>query len=128
MERGTSVRLAGANVEATAEALVSRLRDLQREVEVMDTSMADRLGPAAALVCQILARNGIIVIVAVPEVKPDSDCIEIVIDPKDTPDFAAEKILDALAGSGVVTLALHEYSAEDEEIVRRRLAELGYIE
>jgi len=90
--------------------------------------MAANLGPSAGFVCRLLVRNGVFVIVVSDEVKPDCECREIELDKNDTADFAAEKILDTLAHENLVSLETHDYSADEEEEIRRRLADLGYIE
>jgi len=54
--------------------------------------------------------------------------VRIETDAHDTPDFAAEKALDILAEKGSISLELHDYTPEEEEQIRKRLADLGYIE
>ena len=54
--------------------------------------------------------------------------IEFEVATHDTPDFAAEKVLDELAEAGILTLEDAGYSDEEEERIRKRLADLGYIE
>ena len=54
--------------------------------------------------------------------------ITVAVSPHDTPDFAAEKILDLLADQGVVSLESEGYTPEEEEEIRQRLADLGYID
>ncbi len=46
----------------------------------------------------------------------------------DNPDFAAEKILDALASSGWVQLCGGNLTPAEEYALRSRLIDLGYIE
>ncbi len=50
------------------------------------------------------------------------------LDPHDTPDFAAEKVIDILAENKVISLPSTDYTREEEETIRRRLQDLGYIE
>lgn len=128
MTKGTALRLTGANPEETARVLAQRLIELGRNVEVMDRAMADRLGAGAGFVCRLLSRNGVIVLVVSEDVRPDCECMSMAIDANDTPDFAAEKILDELSRRNLVLLDTHEYTPEEEEEIRRRLADLGYIE
>ena len=48
--------------------------------------------------------------------------------PNDPPEFAAEKMLDALAAQGLVRLEAPGLSPEDEAAIQARLRKLGYIE
>jgi len=90
-------------------------------------ALAKRLGDAA-FVCRLLSRNGIIVLATYGGAKPQEDCLEMAVDPRDTPDFAAEKILHGLEEKGVIERASADYTPQEEEEIRRRLADLGYIE
>ncbi len=128
MERAIALRLKGVTQEETGRVLAQRLIELGKRAEVMDVAMAANLGPSAGFVCRLLVRNGVFVIVVSDEVKPDCECREIELDKNDTADFAAEKILDTLAHENLVSLETHDYSADEEEEIRRRLADLGYIE
>ncbi|HIJ65172.1 MAG TPA: hypothetical protein HPP77_04405 [Candidatus Hydrogenedentes bacterium] len=130
MQKGVSIRLSGAGVPETAAALRGRLIELGRCVECVDAQMAARLGggKAAGYTCNLLTRNGVIVIVAAPGVDVEGESIECEVAVHDTPDFAAEKILDALAEQGFIAIETGAYSAEEEEQIRQRLADLGYIE
>lgn len=130
MNRGISVGLTGANTQATAAALLSRLAELNCEVEWMDAALVERLGgPAgAACVCGLLSRHGVVVVVTDPAVRPEGDRMDIRVEAHDTPEFAAEKVLDRLAEEGIVHLDQADYSPEEEEEIRRRLADLGYVE
>jgi hypothetical protein len=130
MRKGISVRLTGANVEATTKALATRLLELGSPVEVLDDSHAACLGGpgGAAYACRLLSRNGVIVLATYAGAPPEGDCVEAEIDAHDTPEFAAEKAIDALAEEGLVSLDTTDYSPEEEEEIRKRLADLGYIE
>ncbi len=130
MKKGITVRLTGANVPETMKALATRLAELGRSVEVLDASHADKVGGDAGLawVSRLLSRNGVIVLAAYEGREPEGECIEAEILEHDTPDFAAEKIVDALAEEGIVRLEGVDYSPEEEEEIRKRLADLGYIE
>jgi hypothetical protein len=103
---------------------------LGHNVELIDEPVAKTLGSAksAIAVAQLLARNGVVVVVTAPKMRAPAGSLAITIDPNDTPDFAAEKILDRLAETGIVTLEAGDYSPEDEERIRQRLSQLGYIE
>ena len=130
MDKGISVHLSGAGVAETAKALGVRLVELGYGVEQIDADAVRKLGgPAgAAFACHLLARNGVVAVCSCPDVTPEGETLSVEIDANDTPDFAAEKILDALADAGVITLEAGDYSPEEEEQIRRRLASLGYIE
>ena len=54
--------------------------------------------------------------------------LTVELDGHDTPDFAAEKLIDILAEHGVISLSAADYTREEEEKIRRRLQDLGYIE
>jgi hypothetical protein len=130
MDKGITIRLSGVGVPETMKALATRLLELGRKVEVMDDALAARLGggSGAALACRLLARNGVAVLAAYDGPAPEGEVLEAEVDEHDTPEFAAEKILDALAEEGLVTLETGDYSPEEEEEIRKRLADLGYIE
>jgi len=130
MEKGIVVNLSGANVAETAKVLTVRLIEMGRNVEHLDTAAAARFGrmKAAAYACELLVRNGVVVIVTHPKIKPHAEHVDIEVDANDTPDFAAEKILDELAAAKVIVLESYDYSPEEEEQIRKRLADLGYIE
>lgn len=130
MVKGTTVCLTGANAVETAKILGARLIELGRNAELIDAEAVDRLGgpTGAARACLLLTRNGVVVVSTSAGFTPEGDAMPVEIDLNDTPDFAAEKILDALAGAGLVSLETGGYSPEEEEQIRRRLASLGYIE
>jgi hypothetical protein len=50
------------------------------------------------------------------------------LDANDTPDFAAEKVIDILAENGIISLPAAGYTPEEDLKIRRRLQDLGYIE
>ena len=130
MDKGITVRLTGASVPETTRALATRLVELGRKVEVIEAAHAERMGgdAGAALVCRLLSRNGVIVVSAYAGREPEGEWVEAEIDTHDTPEFAAEKILDGLAEAGVLALESSDYTPEEEEQIRKRLADLGYIE
>jgi hypothetical protein len=120
----------GANVVDTAHILTVRLIEMGRKVEHFDEAMAQRFRTikAASLACEMLVRNGVVVIVTHPKLRPNAPRLTVDADVNDTPDFAAEKVLDELAASGVIAMESSDYSPEEEEQIRKRLADLGYIE
>lgn len=130
MGKGATVWLTGAHVSETAHALLLRLRELGSNAECIDESHAARLGgaTAAAHACHELCSQGVIVVAAYGGVRPEGECLEVEIPAHDTPDFAAEKVLDELAEAGVLDLEHTDYSPEEEERIKHRLADLGYIE
>ena len=125
-----AVLLRGSNIVDTAKMLAVRLLEMGRNVEHLDEAAVKRLGgPAsAAHACDLLTRNGVIAVITHPKLKPRGGVLEIEVDAHDTPDFAAEKILDELATTGVIALESTGYSPEEEDLIRKRLADLGYIE
>jgi len=130
MLRGVAVLLKGAQARETGQALAERLIELGRAPERLDDAWADRLGGSrtADVVCQLLSQNGVIVLAGYEGAQPEGDCLRVDVDPNDTPDFAAEKILDSLDEAGVVDLGSDGYSSEEEAEIQKRLAGLGYVE
>ena len=128
MNKATSITLTGPQAGETARALVARLIELGRPAQPIESSLAGRLGPAAAVTCGLLSRNGVMVVISTPGILPEGEHLPIDLDPNDTPDFAAEKALDILAEAGIISLDVSDYTPEEEEQIRKRLADLGYIE
>ena len=128
MRNGITVTLSGPGLAETMRALLTRLIELGARTERMDSEITARLGEGAGFACRLLARNGVIVVADAAAVTPEGDRLDVEIDPNDTPDFAAEKILDQLAEEGLIDLELNDYDPQEEEQVRKRLADLGYIE
>jgi len=128
--KAVCVCLTGANVIETAKALATRLVEMGRGVELLDQRVVERLGghDPACYASGLLTRNGVIVIITVPGLRPETQRVAIEIDEHDTPDFAADKILDELARENIVILEDGDYSPEEEEQIRARLSNLGYIE
>jgi hypothetical protein len=58
---------------------------------------------------------------------PSANALSFNVSPHDAPDFAAEKILDELAALGWIALEEGGLTEEEEEQIRERLQELGYI-
>jgi hypothetical protein len=130
METGICVCLTGANPLETAKALCVRLVELKGRPELADSAFLARHDStdAAAQTCAALAAEGAIVVIPEPTFSPQGERLDATVDPNDIPEFAAEKILDLLAERGLVDLEDTEYSPEEEEEIRKRLADLGYIE
>lgn len=130
MQKGMMVRVSGANAVDTAKMLTVRLIEMGRNAEHFDEAMVKRLGTlkAAGCACELLARNGVIVVVTHAKLHPEGPRLDVEVAAHDTPDFAAEKIIDDLAAAGAVALASVDYSPEEEEQIKNRLSRLGYIE
>ena len=128
MAKGITIQLTGAMPAETAKALLTRLAEMGKQVERMDPDLAAKIGPASGLVCRLLSRNGVFVVSVDPALTPEGEVLSVEVDPNDTPDFAAEKILDNLSDRGLLSFENADYSPEEEEEVRQRLADLGYIE
>lgn len=130
MRKNINVRLTGVNVPETARALAIRLIELGRKAEIIDDKVVARLGTAdsTSQAVELLSRNEVVCVITRHDITPGTEVIDVEVDPHDTPEFAAEKILDMLADAGAVTLDQAGYSHEQEEEIRRRLSELGYIE
>lgn len=130
MAKGIIVRLTGANVSETAQLLVERLAEMGYAAELVDAAKVERLGGAEAAsdTCRAWTHGVIVVIATCADAALRGECLPIEIDANDTPDFAVEKIIDALGAAGVVALEESGYTPEEEEQIRQRLAGLGYIE
>lgn len=130
MYQGLSICLTGASVAETAQALGKRLVEQGKGVEEFDGKHVEHLGGPviAAYVCKLLSRNGVIVLVTSPDLQPEGETLDAAVDPNDTPDFAAEKILETLSEKGLLSPGDESYTAEEEEEIRKRLSDLGYIE
>lgn len=130
MEKGATICLKGAEAEAVAKALAFRLIELGRNAERLGDDVLKRLGGAkrAAFVCGLLNRNGVFVIATAPGIRPEGGTLEVELDEHDTPDFAAEKIIDDLAERGLLRYDMAQYTPEEEELIHKRLADLGYVE
>lgn len=103
---GIRVDITGAGALEVADVLKARLAELGAEADVEGGSLH---------ACVVVAGGG-------------AETLPVELDGHDTPDFAAEKIIDTLAEKGVVAIDGATYTAEDEEQIRRRLQDLGYIE
>ncbi len=63
-----------------------------------------------------------------PETPALVDSMRWRISPHDPVDFAGEKVLDDLETEGAISLKQADLPEEDEEAIRQRLQDLGYIE
>jgi len=130
MDKGAAICLRGAEAAEAAKALAIRLLEMGRNVERLDDDMLKRLGGVkrAAFVCGVLSRNGVFVVATARGIHAEGETLDVEIDGHDTPDFAAEKIIDSLAERGLLRLDAGQYTPEEEEVIRKRLADLGYVE
>ena len=130
MHKGTAICLTGAHTAETAKALVARLVELGRAAELIDAFVVERVGgtESAGFVCDLLSRNAVFAVTDCEGVQTNGERLDVAVNPNDTPDFAAEKVLDSLAEAGFISLESTEYTPEEEEQIRQRLADLGYIE
>jgi hypothetical protein len=119
--------LQGPNLEETLHALAVRLVELGREVVRADAAQIASWGrdDAVQSACATAVAAGAIVL-ATAAIPATATTMEL--DANDTPEFGAEKVLDALAEAGIVHLDIGDYTPEEEERIRERLAKLGYIE
>lgn len=106
MESTLRIRLSGAHVKETARALGARLVELGYDLEEEGTDIVLQL--------------------ATPLDAPSA--LDYEVDPNDPGEFAAEKILDDLEARDLIALETPDVSAEEEEAIRQRLQDLGYIE
>ena len=118
MSAKTLVVLSGSHADETACAAKARLAELGFNAMIVGGRAApDDSGKADGIrIC------------ATPPAAITEPHLVFEIDDMDTPEFAAEKLLDVLAGTGAIDLPTGAYSPEEEEQIRRRLADLGYIE
>ena len=113
MKRGLCVCLTGANAPETGTVLVKRLI---------------ALGHGGAYVDDRFACKGMVSVISCTCALPEAERLDVEVAEHDTPDFAAEKVLDELAEAGLIELDTGGYSPEEEDRIRKRLADLGYIE
>lgn len=114
MRHRFTVRIVGEGAQETAHVLVRRLVEIGAEV-----CPPGRRAPEGFAGVTVLAGEA-------GSGQRDDEVIEV--SPHDTADFAAEKILDLLAEHGVVSLESEGYTPEEEEQIRKRLSDLGYID
>lgn len=112
MQQTVCLQLKGANAVEVAGILAGRLVEFQCRAE-MET-------PAGATECCLR--------IAASSAVQAAEILAVELDALDTPDFAAEKVIDILAENGVISLPAAEYTLEEEEKIRQRLQDLGYIE
>lgn len=114
MNRPYTIRLTGENAADAAHALGRRL------VELGSNVCPPGQAPPAGF-------DGVVLLLGdAPSDAPAGGTVEI--SAHDTPDFAAEKILDILHENGVISVESEGYTPEEEEEIRKRLSDLGYID
>ena len=112
MQQTLCLQLKGANAGKVAGILASRLAEFQCKAKL------ER--PSTAVECAVR-------ITTKSTNRPAGDLV-VELDGDDTPDFAAEKVIDILAEHGIISLPAADYTPDEEERIRRRLQDLGYIE
>ncbi len=131
-EDGIVVTLSGPNTGTAGHALAVRLIELGRKTEHVGQGLKKTMGnqTAVATLVRMLTRNGVSVVYTLDEPLETggTPTLSAQVGEFDTPDFAAEKVLDLLAAKGWVALDTGGYTPEEEERIRRRLADLGYVE
>ncbi len=114
MNQPYTIRLTGEHAADAAHALGRRLVELGSRV------CPPGQAPPAGF-------DGVVIRLGdAPSPVPAGDTVAI--SAHDTPDFAAEKILDVLHENGVISLESETYTPEEEEEIRKRLSDLGYID
>jgi len=104
MEGSIQLHLSGVHAEAVAAKVVQRL-------EVLGQAATQSKG-----------------IVSFTEPCGETLELKVALEPNDSPEFAAEKVLDLLASKGLLELQDGWMSPEEEAEIRNRLKSLGYIE
>ncbi|HUW60356.1 MAG TPA: hypothetical protein VMZ06_05050 [Candidatus Bathyarchaeia archaeon] len=112
MRQTVCLQLKGANAGEVAGILACRLVEFQCRAKL------ER--PSSAAECNLR--------IATAPAAQAAENLAVELDAHDTPDFAAEKVIDILAENGVISLPAADYTPEEEEKIRRRLQDLGYIE
>jgi hypothetical protein len=131
MDRLVIIAIEGAEAAAAGAALAARLGELGRRVEPLTQAQLKAVASAeaAGLAAGWLSADDVAAMVVWHDgASATPEYLAAKLDPHDTPDFAAEKILDQLAEAGAIRLEQPNYTPEDEERIRARLAKLGYIE
>lgn len=130
MPKAATLQFHGPGAVEVAKAAGMRLIETGRAAEQLTGDTVAKLGgPAgAAHACRLLSRNGVFVLCSDSRVTPEGEVIAIDLDPNDTPEFAAEKALELLQELGLFADTAGDYSADEEEEIRKRLSDLGYIE
>jgi hypothetical protein len=130
MAIAATVLFRGSGAAEVAKATGMRLIESGRAAEQLTPDVVDKLGgPAgAAHACRLLSRNAVFVMCTDDRVTPEGEVVAVDLDPNDTPEFAAEKALEMLQEIGLFSSASGDYSPDEEEEIRKRLSDLGYIE
>ncbi len=128
--RGTIISVTGGDADGPAlDRLGAELAARGARVEVIhSTSTSGLCGGQALPACMALARHGVTVVTSICGIHPDeaatlveTDLGEIT-DPQRFDDF-----IRRLELSGDVPPPAHQHGAEEEEAIRARLRELGYL-
>ncbi len=129
MRNGLTIYLQGNDTVAVARELGDRLVAVGHRVEIVDERLAQRIGSLTSrtLVCEVLIRNGVIVLVTTGTVPlPDCDAVVHEVDPSDPISAAAERALAALVSAGVGDRD-RVMSGSRKNTIPQPLAHLGYV-
>lgn len=124
MGAGLVILVSGPGADGVMDRLAGHLGRRGAGVEVI--SGDSRLGAAAADVCAMLARHGVTVLTS-----SDPGPCGARVERAEAAELDCEERMDAflrrLELSGAVPAPPHELDPQEEESVRRRLEELGYL-
>jgi hypothetical protein len=118
---------------ASADALVTALREKEVKVAHVDTAIARRLGTDAAVgtAAGMLMANGVGVVISsggnVDAIREACGFLMPVGPAGDIPTTAIDTVMETLTTQGYLGTAAGAYSAEEEEEIRKRLQDLGYL-
>ncbi len=118
MKKGICVCLTGLGADDAARSLTINLIRKKCSAEFIDMKAIKRFGTAkiAADVCGLLARNGTIVVLTHPKVRPPEDQLTYSIDSRTEPEAAADTILKELVRLKYVPEGGALASLKDEQI------------
>lgn len=128
--RGTIIEVRGGSTDGGAlDRLGEELSSRGARVEVVREGGASGLsGEQAAPACRALARHGVIVVTSLEGVSPGDGSTLIRTDIAEITDASRlDAFMRRLELSGNVPPPAGKPSAEEEEAVRARLRELGYL-
>ncbi|GMU93483.1 MAG: hypothetical protein AMXMBFR4_25410 [Candidatus Hydrogenedentota bacterium] len=130
MRKGISVRFLGQNSEPVARALAERLRECRRRAECIDEPLARRIGSpeSCTTACDVLVRNGVIVLLTAQDVQPTQPPLDIYVDAWHTAEDAVDHVLNSLARLSVIDRMPIAFSAVPEPAAWPRAANWGYAE
>jgi hypothetical protein len=130
MRKGITVRLFGQNAGSVAGALAERLRECSRRAEHVDEHLARRIGSpeSCTTACDVLVRNGVVVLLSAPHVQPTQPPLDIHVDAWHSTQDAVDHVLDSLARLHVIDRMPIAFSTVPEPASWPRAANWGYAE